>query len=401
MKIRSVFLIILIGFILGWGSSGQAETQTVDQMQAALRDSQQKVEALQKKAAELSAALATQQKQRLNLANQLTQLSTQISKTKVDIDLTQALIAQTDLEISGLENGITNKTTELANDKTHLAQLLREQQRLSRISPFLILFRNASLADYLRDVYALQLLGTDISNIVKRVSALKQQLVDTKQAVEQKQQEQQSRLRQLAQQRAALQKTEENKKFLLIQTKSSESRYQQLLNAARQEQNATEAQIASLEKTIRSRLQTQGIDQGSARPNIVWPVSNARGVSATFHDPDYPFRGAFEHTGIDIRALQGTPIRAAANGYVATTQTGGARGYGYVAIVHGGGLSTVYGHVSQILVQTNSYVTQGQIIALSGGKPGTPGAGPFTTGAHLHFEVRQNSKPIDPLPLLP
>jgi len=74
--------------------------------------------------------------------------------------------------------------------------------------------------------------------------------------------------------------------------------------------------------------------------------------------------------------------------------------YAYVMLIHGNGISTVYGHVNKILVKEDDFVMQGQPIALSGGLPGTLGSGPFTTGPHLHFEVRQDGVPVDPMDFL-
>jgi murein DD-endopeptidase MepM/ murein hydrolase activator NlpD len=80
---------------------------------------------------------------------------------------------------------------------------------------------------------------------------------------------------------------------------------------------------------------------------------------------------------------------------------GGEKGYSYILIVHRDGYATLYGHLSSFLVATGDQVKKGQVIGLSGATPGTHGAGPMTTGPHLHFEVIKNGKHIDPLSVLP
>lgn len=126
---------------------------------------------------------------------------------------------------------------------------------------------------------------------------------------------------------------------------------------------------------------------------MAWPVIGR--VTYDFHDTDYLY--VFPHDGLDIAVGQGTIVRASYDGEVAGVYNGGMTSASYLSIKHASGISTVYGHLSRMDVQDGQKVTKGQVIGLSGGTPGTNGAGPFTTGPHLHFEVRVNGVPVDPM----
>jgi murein DD-endopeptidase MepM/ murein hydrolase activator NlpD len=98
------------------------------------------------------------------------------------------------------------------------------------------------------------------------------------------------------------------------------------------------------------------------------------------------------HTGDDLDADSGDPIRAAGTGTVVSA--GWLGGYGNATIVdHGGGLATLYAHQSALLVTEGERVVKGQVI----GRVGCTGS---CTGPHLHYEVRINGNPVDPAPYL-
>jgi len=115
---------------------------------------------------------------------------------------------------------------------------------------------------------------------------------------------------------------------------------------------------------------------------LVWPVLGP--VTSPFGT-----RWGRTHEGIDIGAPSGTAIRAAAAGTV--IYAGWLGGYGNLVVVdHGNGLATAYGHQSSVAAGTGQAVSQGQVI-------GYVGSTGHSTGPHLHFEVRVNGVPVDPL----
>jgi murein DD-endopeptidase MepM/ murein hydrolase activator NlpD len=92
-----------------------------------------------------------------------------------------------------------------------------------------------------------------------------------------------------------------------------------------------------------------------------------------------------------------TPLKAAEDGVVYRVKGGEGLDYHYVILAHSDGILTLYGHMYDITVTEGQYVQRGQTIGLSGGMPGTRGAGYLTTGPHLHFEVFDNGTRVDPL----
>lgn len=132
---------------------------------------------------------------------------------------------------------------------------------------------------------------------------------------------------------------------------------------------------------------------------IQWPVKPVYGISALFDDPEYEAFFGMHHNAIDIPEIQGSPIGAAADGVIEEVVDNGM-GYSYITVRHSGYV-TLYGHISAFLKAEGDRVQAGETIALSGGMPGTKGAGNLSTGPHVHFELISGEGHIDPLPYLP
>jgi murein DD-endopeptidase MepM/ murein hydrolase activator NlpD len=128
-------------------------------------------------------------------------------------------------------------------------------------------------------------------------------------------------------------------------------------------------------------------------PLLSFTITQPFGPSTVLLEPPYgPYKHF--HTGIDISAALGTPVMAAADGLVVAVGHGSS-GYGnYVVIAHGGGIETLYGHLLQTDASVGDSVVRGQVIGLEGSTG-------FSTGPHVHFELRVNDQVVDPMPYLP
>ena len=146
--------------------------------------------------------------------------------------------------------------------------------------------------------------------------------------------------------------------------------------------NLLERNIKGYESVLRDRGYTPSL----------WPVVGK--LESSFGGRRNPFGGSgYEfHTGQDIDAQTGDPVVAGATGTV--TFAGVQNGYGNLVVIdHGGGLTTRYGHLSHIDVAQSQTVTRGQFI----GRVGSTGR---STGPHLHYEIRINDEPVNPLQYL-
>lgn len=206
----------------------------------------------------------------------------------------------------------------------------------------------------------------------------------------------QAKMNELSLQKQELEKlaAEATKAQQAIEMKRAEQ--QAVMDSAKAQRDAAEQMeqdlIASSE---RIRQQIQARQGGGMEPQVIgsgilgYPCSGP--ITSPFGYRIHPIFGTtIYHSGIDIGVDESTPVHAADSGVVIYSGSG-LTGYGNVVIIdHGNGLSTLYAHNSALLVSEGESVSKGQVVAYSGMTG-------YATGPHVHFEVRVNGSPTDPM----
>jgi murein DD-endopeptidase MepM/ murein hydrolase activator NlpD len=176
----------------------------------------------------------------------------------------------------------------------------------------------------------------------------------------------------------------EDKRSQLAAIENSKELMEQALDALLAKSQEIEDQIRAIQNTPRGQARYARAFRGGLR----MPVGGR--ITSRFGYRVHPITGVYKlHTGVDIACPTGSSICAAADGVVILAGWMGAYGYA-VVIDHGGGVSTLYGHNSRLLVGVGDKVKQGQTIA----RAGSTG---YSTGPHCHFEKRVNGTPVNPL----
>ena len=395
-----IIILILAGLATSassvWGQYASVD-QEINDLNQKISAQKKQLDSIQAKQKAYQAQIDAKAKEKTTLTNQLSIIQSYIDKTQLDIDGTNVQIDETTLEIKKIELDSANLDQKIEEQKNHIADLLNLLNKQGQVSTLEMLLSNNSLADFLNQAKYLQDANSELLKSVDELKQNKDQLDQNRADLNDQNNQLLALKAKLEDKQNGLAYDQSSKTDLLQETKSSEKQYQSLLQQSINEQRQEEADLAGAEQALREKMsQSQKNRLDSGNGTIAWPVPRNM-IMTTFHDPDYPYRNILgEHPGWDIRAKQGTTIGAAADGYVAKVKFDGTKNYAYIMLIHANGLATVYGHVSAVYVVQDQYVTQGQPIGRTGGMPGGIGSGPFTTGPHLHFEIRLNGLPVDP-----
>ncbi len=388
---QSIVLSILAAVGLGLFSlHATAETTSTEEINA-LNDEitarEARLDQLNAKLDQYSDAIRQKEAQADSLDNEIAILENKAAKLELDIEATELEIDNVDDEVRVLDLEITSQTLAVARQKKMLASVLREMEMSDDATALEMIFSTDNFSELFDRLSRLESVNNDLKHLLNETQNARLSLENKKAAKQEKLAMLEDLQAQMITQQHLLEDSQGAKQILLAETQSSEAEYRTLAYKLRQEQSYIDSQLIGLQKEIEERISDSDLLGDSTL--ITWPVDDFV-MTTRYHDPSYPFRKVIGgHSGLDLAAPSGTPVYAAAPGYVAFTKTGSMYG-NYMMIIHGNGVATLYAHLSSFTVVADQFVSRGDQI----GRVGSTG---FSTGPHLHFEVRSEGIPVDPM----
>jgi murein DD-endopeptidase MepM/ murein hydrolase activator NlpD len=396
--LRRLALVLLAVLLTAGGATAQTASERKRQID-------QRIDALRGKIAE------AQRKEGV-LTTEISAVTAKIRTLQGEVDSAAARLATIESELAVHEARLENLNELFALQTKKLKLMQRQhavaQQRLGdRLraiyesedpTPLEVVLSATSIADMLDQLQYVSVIGQQDKRIAREVAHAKREVT-------------------VARRETAATRTEVAETTRVVRARAQEQRAErdglvanrEQLASARQEKERTLAAVQATEEEYLHEV--EGLERASAGLRATIQAAQARSVPASVsgvrsaplavnpggfvwpvHGPvtsTFGWRWGRMHEGVDIGAATGSPIVAVASGTV--IYAGWMDGYGQLVVVdHGGGLSTAYAHMSTIGASVGIYVGQGQTI-------GYVGCTGHCYGSHLHFEVRVNGSPVDPL----
>jgi len=368
-RTKTVLIALLLVFILVLPVSADDLNDAIRKQQQILQDqsrAESKLKNLTNKAQQME--------------KQIQQLTTQITAAEIDLEKKEKAYAQSQEDVKVAQAEVDAKQKELEGRQDILRKRVRSIYEDGQVSYLEVVFQSTDVSDFISRVEYLGCLVENDQNILSDIRTQKKELDEKKQQLIAKMGEAEKLKEQAEAARTYLDNSKAKKEVALAENKKDQEELITQIEKLEKDSKELEAKIRELQK------KNSGI-KGSVS---VWPTPGYWYITSPYGYRRHPITKQYKlHTGVDIGAPYGARIVSAGAGVVIFSGWYGA--YGNAVIIdHGNGLSTLYGHMSSRSVSTNAEIVPGQTI-------GYVGSTGWSTGPHLHFEVRQDGVPTSPM----
>ncbi len=367
----------LLGMMLLFSQLGIGQANDLQQKKNELSKVNRQIEERKKE-------LNENKKKQKNVMDELSSIDRDISQISDDLDKIDGELSVLVQSIDRTEIQLQKKEKALGVRTDYFNQRLRDIYMKGNVSYLEVLLDSSSISDFMTRFDYLKRIADQDSNLMKELAVERDGIAQQKKELMTKKEEVVVLKRTTTAKKTYLASRKQDRKDTIRNLQSDQAQCQRLID----ELEATSRQITN----IIQQYQTRPSDPSNPTPpkgtgRYIWPASG--GVTSEYGMRLHPITGVYKlHDGMDIGASAGAPAWAADGGTV--IHSGWLGAYGNTVIVdHGGGITTLYAHLSSCSVSVGSSVSQGQVV----GRVGSTG---MSTGPHLHFGVYINGNPTNP-----
>ena len=331
----------------------------------------------------LKKELTSLKNQQATMAQKIEILDNKLAAAEEEMELQKQLIEKINELVAEKEEELRKSEARVDAQYDTMKTRIRFMAEHGNVSYLSILLSATDFSDFLTKYEVIKQItsydGNMLDNYREICVTVEQQKKDYEEALE----EAETQEKILEQQRLEYESEIAQREQTMIELQEQERQTQSEYNSIAKQEDELSASIAKMVKELSSGIYVGG--------SMQWPLPAANNVvTCKFGMRTHPITGVYKlHTGVDLRATKGTKIYAANAGTVLKSEYNTAYG-NYVLIDHGGGIATLYAHMSSRKVTKGQKVKQGDVIGLVGSTG-------YSTGPHLHFEVIINGEYTNPI----
>lgn len=382
-NILCIVLILLICFITTFTYAENENENSTANLQS--QDLQTQRNELQNQLSEVNGELDEIQSGLSENLQQVEKLDEKISSSEQQLQEQESKITELKKSINEIESELNTVTEKYDRQKKLFEQRLVATYEAGETQYLDILLKSKSLSDFLSSYYIITELAELDNDLINELEEKKKAIDLSKQKLENEKKELATIIESQTRLSRTLQNTKKMRESFIEKLSDEEKNLQTKIDEINAQYEVVNKQILALAQ--------QGIDTAYIGGELAWPVPGYTRITSKYAMRVHPITGQYKlHTGVDIGAPEGANFVAANDGIVTKAEYNTA--YGNMVIIdHGGGISTLYAHGSETLVQVGQTVKRGDAVL----KVGSTG---YSTGPHAHFEVRINGITTDPLPYI-